>query len=83
MQIPCEICGQRPAISLSHFTSSDDSPKGRWKLSCTCTVSAENYDIEFSLFKNESERWITHLSEKRWFDLQDFLDAVQRAGLDA
>ena len=84
MQLLCEICGLRPATSLSHFTDSEDSPKGRWKLACACTAYLiENYYIEFPLFENEPERWIAHLSEKQWFDLQDFLDAVQRAGLDA
>lgn len=82
MSIPiCEVCGKRPAISLSYFGDRREKlPGGTWKLACMCTSETEDYYIEFERFVGEPN-WLRHLRTKRWFDEHDFLQAVNRASL--
>jgi len=84
----CETCGREPATVFSWFTDPDrwcEPRSGAWKFTGTCTGDRETYYLAIrghgrGFLDSLSVRveWIRHLSEKRWFDLSDFLAMLAR-----
>jgi hypothetical protein len=86
----CEICGREPAISFSWFADparwyADQS--GTWKFAGACSSERELYYVfirgrgqGFFDSVQSRERWLAHLSEKRWFDRTDFDAMLRRYG---
>jgi hypothetical protein len=71
----CEVLGNKPA---RHFTCR----RGRWMFVSTEApedVTEYHFEIE-DFFKNPSSvvDWLAHLSEKEWFDAEDFLSMMHR-----
>jgi len=79
----CEVCGLHEATSISYFRRNNFCEIEGWKLACGCTSETENYYIYLDdYFKSEESKrnWIEHLTEKRWFNLSNFMQAVKRCG---
>lgn len=73
-KIMCEVCENEEAYSFSFFDS--DNYKRICKLTGECTIDSEKYYIEFKRFFNSPQsmtNWIAHMSEKQWFNKEDFI----------
>jgi len=71
--IPCEICSAEEANCLSYL---GPYGQGYWFAVGDCTTDYESYYIEFDRLLEPN--WETHLESKRWIDIGDFNQAVER-----
>jgi hypothetical protein len=71
----CEVLGDKPA---AHFTHR----RGKWMfVSTEADEDANEYHFEIERFFHSPEAtldWLAHLSEKNWFDAEDFVRMMHR-----
>jgi hypothetical protein len=79
--IACEVCGREPATSLSWFADKRHcyaDRSGTWRLAGAGSNTTESYYVMLADYRAHPERWLTHLAEKRWCDLDNFRAAAAR-----
>jgi hypothetical protein len=76
--MPCEVCNREVAVSFSFFGERCLVPNGEWKVVGNCASDTETYWIFIKDFLQNEEKWITHLSDKGWFERKWLYDAVDR-----
>jgi hypothetical protein len=79
MKTACDLC-QESLPLLEGWFSCPDPHTGHWLFVCKFCPDGF-YDFSAELFFQSPEsiaKWIRHLSEKRWFDLQKFYQLLDR-----
>jgi hypothetical protein len=77
----CEICGNKPATSFSHFRPGNIKGVSGWLFTCICTDETEDYYIKLADFFSSPPAtvdWLAHVNEKTWVDWSDFMAMMDR-----
>lgn len=81
--IQCEVCGKKPAVSLSAFHGGNLQGLWAWMNVCDCSIETEDYYIPLTgrngIFGGYGvHRWLRHMKRKPWFSQTLFIDAIRR-----
>jgi len=75
----CEMCGEAKAIEFNFFLSTNGETKCHF--ACGSLLEPEMYSITIERFFQSPAHtinWLAHLSEKNWFDPDNFFEMMTR-----